>query len=388
MESFDNTEIAFAAKSDKDLQWSYRLFKMIGKSWLVKAGNVAQKVAFALRLPVKGIIRRTIFKQFCGGETINECDGKIADLGKFNVGTILDYSVEGKESEADLDQTKDEIIATIKKSKGNDDIPFAVFKPTGICRIDILEKVNDLEAKLTDVEKRDWDNAMNRVDEICKTAFDLDVPLFIDAEDSWYQDTIDRMVDAMMAKYNKEKAVVFNTLQMYRHDRLRFLELSHKKAKQEGYILGVKLVRGAYMEKERERADEKGYVSPIHKDKNATDVDYNLALVYMIENIDKIHFCAGTHNEESSLLLTKLMEKHQIDKTDKRIYFAQLLGMSDHISFNLAHEGYNVSKYVPYGPIKEVMPYLLRRAEENTSVAGQVGRELGLILKERSRRKA
>jgi len=388
MESFDNTEIAFASKSNKDLQWSFRLFKMIGKSWLVKAGNVAQKIAFALRLPVKGIIRRTIFKQFCGGETINECDGKIAELGKFNVGTILDYSVEGKESETNLDQTKEEIIATINKSKGNGDIPFAVFKPTGICRIDLLEKVNDNEANLTDTEQKDWNNALSRVDAICKAAYDLDVPLFIDAEDSWYQDTIDRMVDSMMAKYNKEKAVVFNTLQMYRHDRLKFLEVSHKKAKQEGYILGIKLVRGAYMEKERERAEEKGYPSPIHVDKNATDVDYNLALVYMVENINRIHFCAGTHNEDSSLLLTKLMEEHQIDKTDKRVYFAQLLGMSDHISFNLAHDGYNVSKYVPYGPIKEVMPYLLRRAEENTSVAGQVGRELGLILKEKKRRKA
>lgn len=387
MISFDNTEIAFASKSKKDLQWSYRLFKMIGKPWLVNVGGWFQKVAFALRLPVKGIIKRTIFKQFCGGESIKDCDAKIKHLGTFNIGTILDYSVEGKDSDEDLDSTKDEVIETIMTSKANDDIPFAVFKPTGICRTDLLAKANKGEAALTGQDAKDWEVVMTRLDDICKAAFDAGVPVFIDAEDSWFQDAIDRMADAMMAKYNKEAAIIYNTIQMYRHDRLEFLKQSHLKAQEGGYILGIKLVRGAYMEKEREKANDEGYPSPIQPTKEATDTDYNLALVFMLEHISQIHFCAGTHNEKSSQMLANLMDEYNIKPSDKRVYFAQLLGMSDHISFNLAHAGYNVAKYVPYGPVKEVMPYLMRRARENTSVAGQVGRELGLIIKEKKRRK-
>jgi proline dehydrogenase len=387
MISFDDTEIAFASKTDKDLQWSYRLFKMIGKPWLVKLGDGMQKFAFALRLPIKGIIKKTIFKQFCGGVSIEDCDEKISLLDKYQVGTILDYSVEGKESDEDLDNTRDEIIATIHKSRDAKAIPFAVFKPTGICRTDLLEKANVDEQSLKGKDKSDWEMALNRVDAICSAAFEADVPVFVDAEDSWYQDAIDRMVDTMMAKYNKEKAIVFNTIQMYRHDRLVFLKQSHFKAQETGYILGVKLVRGAYMEKERERAEEKGYPSPIQVDKEATDTDYNTALAYMAEHHSQISFCAGTHNEYSSELLVKLMEEYGISKSNKNVYFAQLLGMSDHISYNIAHAGYNVAKYVPYGPVREVMPYLMRRAQENTSVAGQVGRELSLIIKEKQRRK-
>ncbi|MEO9532923.1 MAG: proline dehydrogenase family protein [Crocinitomicaceae bacterium] len=387
MISFDNTEVAFASKSDKDLQWSYRLFKMIGKPWLVSIGGWFQKVAFALRLPVKGIIKKTIFKQFCGGESIDDCDEKIASLAKFKVGTILDYSVEGKEEEDDLDRTKDEIIATILKSKGNNDIPFAVFKPTGICRCDLLKKANKSVADLSKKDAADWGVVLGRLDEICEAAFDNDVPVFIDAEDSWFQDAIDRMADSMMAKYNKEKAIIYNTIQMYRHDRLAFLKASHELAKKEGYILGVKLVRGAYMEKEREKAAAEGYPSPIQATKEATDKDYNLALAYMIEHVNEIWFCAGSHNEKSAEVLMELMQKHGVANDDERIYFAQLLGMSDHISFNLSDAGYNVAKYVPYGPVKEVMPYLMRRARENTSVAGQMGRELSLIVKEKARRK-
>ena len=387
MLSFDDTEIAFAGKSDKELHWAYRLFKMIGKPWLVKFGNWGQKVAFAIRLPIKGIVKKTIFRQFCGGETIDECDAKISALGKYGIGTILDYSVEGMEEADELDRTRDEIISTIHKARDVDDIPIAVFKPTGICRTELLKKANAGEDHLSDSEKTEWQTVLQRLDAICKAAFDADVPVFIDAEDSWFQDAIDRMADSMMAKYNKEKAVVFNTIQMYRHDRLEFLKTSHEVAKNHHYVLGIKLVRGAYMEKEREKAEEEGYPSPIQPDKESTDLDYNRALEYMIEHIDRIHFCAGTHNEYSSIFLIELMEKHGIEKGDKRIYFAQLLGMSDHISYNLAHLGYNVAKYVPYGPVREVMPYLMRRAQENTSVAGQVGRELSLIIKEKKRRK-
>ena len=376
MISFDNTKVAFASKSDKDLQWSYRLFKMIGKPWLVSIGGWFQNLAFALRLPIKGIIKRTIFQQFCGGESINDCDAKIKSLAKFKVGTILDYSVEGKEEEDDLDRTKDEIIATILKSKGNKEIPFAVFKPTGICKCALLKKANKSEADLQGKDLEDWAVVLQRLDEICKAAFEADVPVFIDAEDSWYQDAIDRIADNMMEKYNKEKAIIYNTIQMYRHDRLAFFKTSHELAKKEGYILGVKLVRGAYMEKEREKAAAEGYPSPIQATKADTDRDYNLALAYMVENVKDIWFCAGSHNEESAEVLMKLMAEHKLPANDHRIYFAQLLGMSDHISFNLSNAEYNVAKYVPYGPVKEVMPYLMRRARENTSVAGQMGREL------------
>ncbi len=387
MISFDNTEIAFSGKSKSDLKWSYRLFNLMAKPWLVKAGKVATNVSFALHLPIKGMIKKTIFKQFCGGETINDCELKINQLAKYSIGTILDYSVEGKTSNEDLDKAKKEIIATINKAKSSDDIPFSVFKPTGIARFELLELTNDENAELSPEIKLELAAVIKRVDDICKAAFEADVPLFVDAEDSWIQDGIDRIVNSMMAKYNKGKVIVYNTIQMYRHDRLQFLKDSHQKAKENGYKIGMKIVRGAYMEKERERAQKMDYPSPIHKDKPSTDKDYDLAVKYCIENINDIAFCAGTHNENSSAKLAQLIDNHNISKTDKRVYFAQLLGMSDHISYNLSHLGYNVAKYVPYGPIVEVMPYLIRRAEENTSVAGQTGRELSLIIKEQKRRK-
>ena len=387
MISFEDTKIAFGGKSNSDLNWSYRLFKMMGKPSMVKFGKFATNIAFGLRLPIKGLIKKTIFKQFCGGETIEDCNQRIEDLGKFNIGTILDYSVEGKTSIEDLESTKNEIIATVHKSKAEQTIPFSVFKITGLSRFSLLEKVNNGLEHLSPEEAIEFEQVMGRIDQICKTAYEADTPVFIDAEDSWIQDAIDFITDSMMAKYNQSKAIVYNTLQMYRHDRLDFLKSSHQLAKSKAYILGVKLVRGAYMEKERERANSKGYKSPIQSDKASTDKDYDLALSYMVENIDEIAICAGTHNEKSSALLVELLEKHKIVKTHSHIYFAQLLGMSDHISFNLSHSGYNVAKYVPYGPIKEVMPYLIRRAEENTSVAGQMGRELSLIVKEKKRRR-
>lgn len=387
MISFDNTEIAFKYKSSKDLKRAYTLYKMVGKPWLVSFGKWITPIAFKLGLPIKGIIRNTIFRQFCGGETIDGCDDTIATLYKYNVGTILDYSVEGKIEEDDFDATCDEIVATLTKAKGNPAIPFAVFKVTGISRHSLLEKLNDPENELTDSEKREFADVVKRVDRICKYAHDSGTPVFIDAEESWIQNTIDRLAESMMKKYNTEKAMVYNTVQMYRHDRLDYLKEQLEVAKREGYKLGVKLVRGAYMEKERERAGVMDYPSPIQPDKVSCDNDFNTALKILVEELEYCAFCNGTHNEESSLYLADLMEQYNIEKTDRRICFAQLLGMSDHISFNLAHHELLVSKYVPYGPIKEVMPYLLRRADENTSVAGQTGRELSLISKEWRRRK-
>lgn len=388
MISFDNTEIAFKYKSNKDLKRAHFLFKLVGKNGLVRFGKSMVPIAFKLHLPIKGLIKNTIFRQFCGGETIDECDATIATLFNYNVGTILDYSVEGQTDEDSFDATKEEILRTIQKANGNKAIPFAVFKPTGLARFELLEKINDVDASLSFEEKQEFSRVFSRIEEICNYAHENSVPILIDAEHSWIQDAVDRIVESMMAKFNKEKCIIYNTFQMYRHDRLQYLKECIEKAKREGYKVGAKIVRGAYMEIERERAAEMNYASPIQPDKKTTDEDFNAAITLLIEEIEHTAICCGTHNEESSNLFASLIEKHQLPKKDNRLYFAQLLGMSDHISFNIAHHGYNVAKYVPYGSVKEVMPYLLRRAEENTSVAGQTGRELSLISKELKRRKS
>ena len=387
MISFDNTEIAFKSKSDKDLRKAYWLFKIVGNPSMVKMGKTMTNFSLKAKLPIKGIIKNTIFHQFCGGETIPDCANTIKQLGDFGIGTILDYSIEGKTSEEDFDATVKEIVATIQEAKNSKHIPFGVFKVTGISRFEILEKANPENANLSDSEQKELQAVINRVNIICKAGFDAGIPVFIDAEETWIQDTIDRVCVQMMKKYNLEKAIVYNTAQMYRHDRLAFLEKEIKEARDGNYFYGIKLVRGAYMEKERERAAQKGYPSPIQPTKDASDRDFNKALELIIDNIDVISLCAGTHNEDSSNYLADLITKKGLAKDDSRIYFAQLLGMSDHISYNLAFNNYRVAKYVPFGPIEEVMPYLLRRADENTSVAGQTSRELRLIMSERNRRK-
>jgi len=387
MKTFENTEIAFRSKNDADLNRAFWLFKIIGNPIIVKFGKWMTNFALSVKLPIDPIIKRTIFKQFCGGTTIQDCEQTIQQLSSFNIGTILDYSVEGKIKEEDFERTTDEIIATIERASKDTTIPYAVFKVTGIATFSLLEKANFIENELTENEKKSFASIVSRVDRICKSGFDCGIPVFIDAEESWIQDTIDRLAQTMMAKYNKGKAIVFNTIQMYRHDRLDFLVKVIHDSQVNGYHYGIKLVRGAYMEKERARATLMKYTSPIQPNKAATDKDYNKALSLILENFSNLSLCAGTHNEYSSELLTDLLKKFNLQKDDKRIYFAQLLGMSDHISFNLSSEGFNVAKYVPYGPIKEVLPYLLRRADENTSVAGQTSRELSLLAKEKARRK-
>lgn len=384
MISFDNTEIAFKSKTDKELKKAYLLFKVVASPFMVKMGSWF--AGPALSVGFKPLIKSTIFKQFCGGETIGECEHTIQLLAEYGVGTILDYSVEGETSEANLDATKNEIIATARKAAGNKNIPFCVFKVTGVARFEILEKVS-AGVTLSETEKIEWARVLQRVEEICREAEKANTPVFIDAEESWIQQAIDDMATEMMKKINIGKIIVYNTYQLYRHDRLAYLRNEIEKAKVQGYKVGAKLVRGAYMEKERKRAAEKNYPSPIQPDKAASDRDYNEALHYCVTHLDHVSICAGTHNESSSMKLVGLMKENNILPSDKRIYFAQLLGMSDHISFNLANAGYNVAKYVPYGPVKDVLPYLIRRAQENTSVKGQTGRELGLIIKERQRRK-
>jgi len=384
---FDDTKIAFKIKSNADLKRAYWLFRIIGSPFMVKTGKLFMIVALKLRFPVSFLIRKTIFKQFCGGESIEECSKTIEALGDHQIGTILDYSVEGKTEEEDFDKTTEIIIQTIQKASNEDHIPFAVFKITGISKFSLLERASNDKDSLSENEELQLQKIEERINKICQAAHDLNVPVFIDAEESWVQDIIDQWAIDMMLLYNKEKCIVFNTIQMYRHDRLIYLQQCLKISKESNIRYGIKLVRGAYMEKERKRAEEHNYPSPIQADKKTTDRDYDLALDVILENIEVFSLVAGTHNEESSMKLAMSLKKYSIDKKDQRVYFAQLLGMSVHISFNLAHHGYNVAKYVPFGPVKEVMPYLLRRADENTSVAGQTGRELGLLKKELKQRK-
>lgn len=384
--SFDNTEIAFKSKSNNELTQSYLLFKAIGYNWLVKLGPPMVNGAFSIGLPIKGLIKSTVFKQFCGGESMDDCNNTIDQLYSYGVGTILDYSVEGEEKEESFNATATETLETITKAQNNPKIPFCVFKVTGLARFDLLAKVSAKE-KLTSTEESEWGRVKNRIHNICKTAHDNNVRIFIDAEESWIQPAIDDLAHDMMREFNLQKCIVYNTIQLYRHDRLAFLKTSFDDAVKYNYYLGLKLVRGAYMEKERERALKMGYPSPIQPDKASSDKDYNDALHFCIDHIDRINVCAGSHNEQSSMLLTELMAQKGLANNDQRIYFSQLYGMSDHISFNLSSAGYNVAKYLPYGPVKAVMPYLFRRAAENTSVKGQAGRELTLISREVARRK-
>ena len=382
MINFKETNSVFAHKSNRELKKSYYLFSILKYSYLVRIGSLLLKISFFLRIPIKKIIKITIFKQFCGGENIKDCNKKINDLYEFRIGTILDYSIEGKENESDFEKTKDEIIQTILFSAKNNKIPFTVFKITGLGRSSLIENASLDFKSLTHKDNLELNSVFNRVDEICKVASENKVSIFIDAEDSWYQDYIDEIVEKMIFKYNNEFPIVYNTIQLYRHDRLNYMKGLISICKSNDKFLGLKLVRGAYMEKERERALKKNYVDPIQKDKQSTDLDFSKAVEYCLKNIDFVSLCLGTHNEKSVLHLINLMTEYSLRKNDSRIYFAQLLGMSDHITYNLSEQGYNVAKYVPYGPIYEVVPYLIRRAEENTSVSGQTGRELSLIKKE------
>jgi proline dehydrogenase len=379
--SFQDTATAFAHKTDKDLGRARLLFRSFDYPILLKWGPGLAKIAVSLGF--KFVIKDTIFKQFCGGENIQECNHAIQQLAKSGIGTILDYSVEGEESELVFVSTAAEIKKTIDMAHGNASIPFAVFKVTGIIDSHVLEKVSS-NIELSESEQTLWDNGKARFFDICFHAQKNDVRLFIDAEESWIQLAIDQLAEQAMGEINTTKALIYNTVQLYRHDRLAYLK---DQIKTISGFLGFKLVRGAYMEKERARAIEFGYQDPIQPNKESTDRDYNEALKFCIENSDKVSICVGTHNENSSMLGVQLMLEKGLDKTDTRVYFSQLLGMSDHISFNLSHSKYNVAKYVPYGPVNAVIPYLTRRAQENSSVAGQMGRELGLIDTEIKRRR-
>jgi len=383
---FEDTATAFALKTDSELERAYFLFKMIANEPLVRIGTAMTNFAIKAKLPVEGLIRATVFDHFCGGVNEEDCQPIVDKMFQKGVCSVLDYSVEGQEGDDPLDSALEKILKILDFVKEKDAIPFAVFKPTGFGRFALYQKVGEGKA-LTKAETQEWQRVINRFDKACKKAYDLDVSLLIDGEESWMQDAADQIVEDLMRKYNKKKAIVFNTLQMYRWDRLDYLKELHKKAKADGFKIGMKVVRGAYMEKENERAEEEGYPSPICASKEITDENFDKAVSYMLAHLDEIALFAGTHNETSSYRLIELMKKASVANNDSRVWFGQLFGMSDHISFNLANRGYNVAKYLPFGPVRDVMPYLIRRAEENTSVAGQTTRELDLLKKEKKRRK-
>lgn len=381
-----NTEIAFARMSDGELQQAYWLFKLISNPFLVKCGPILASLSLKMRLPVRGLIKSTFFGQFCGGESIEECLPRVEGLHGDGVGTILDYASEASNSEDDFDRVVAETKRTIDLAAGNPGIPFAVFKPSGIARFDLLEK-KDRHLDLSLSEREEFSRIEGRFEILCSYAFEKGVRLLIDAEESWIQASIDQIVRRMMQAYNQISPIVYNTFQMYRRDRLDYLRQCYGDAAAGNYYLGVKLVRGAYLEKETSRAKRLFYKSPLHASKEATDQDFNLALRFCVEHRDRIALCAGTHNERSTKILSQLLDEYSIDKGDKGFYFAQLLGMSDHLTFNLAGTGHNVCKYVPYGPLDYLLPYLSRRAEENSAIKGQAGRELSLIHAEIKRRR-
>jgi len=401
--SFDNTELAFQYKSDQQLKKARFLFSLMGKPWLVKLGTKLAPWSIKARLPVRGIIRSTIFSQFVGGETLQETARVAKRLSEFHVQVILDYGVEGKEGEENFDHACDEFINVINYASTQPNIPFMSVKVTGFARFGLLEKldqmmhvnegtlmkrylkaVDDLPAD----EKEEWHRVRHRMMRICDTASQKKIGVLVDAEETWIQDPVDALTILMMDTLNKGKVVIYNTLQHYRHDRLQFLKECYTASVERKFILGAKLVRGAYMEKERKRATEKNYPSPIQPDKEASDRDYNAGVKFCIDHLDNIALIVASHNEFSNLYATQLLQEKGLPLNHPHIHWSQLYGMSDNITFNLAHAGCSVSKYLPFGPIRDVIPYLMRRAQENTSVKGQTGRELGLIKKELLRRKA
>lgn len=396
--SFDDSKTAFAYKSDKELKNARFLFSSMNRSWLVKLGIWAAPIALKWGLPINGLIRKTLFRQFVGGETLEQTAPVVQNLARYNVKVILDYGVEGKEGEENYEHAMEEFIRVIRYAATQPNIPFMSIKITGMARFGLLEKLDyhaqyertirgeiSLEA-LNDSEKAEWKRLLFRLQKICEVAAELKVGVLVDAEETWIQDPVDALVTQMMQQFNENEALIYNTIQLYRSDRLQYLKDANAFAMEGNFIMGLKLVRGAYMEKERNRAGEKGYSSPINEDKEATDKEFNAALEYCIDPNHNIFTLVGSHNEYSNKLATDLIGKFDLSKDTARVHFSQLYGMSDNITFNLAKGGFSVSKYLPFGPIKDVVPYLMRRAEENSSLGGHTGRELSLIDAEMKRR--
>lgn len=383
--SFDDTATAFAYKSDKELKKARFIFSVMRRSWLVKLASLLAPWALKAGLPVKGLIRRTVFDQFCGGESLAEAARTAQKLEPFRVGVILDYGIEGAEGEENYDRVVKEFQKAITHASEEPNIPFISLKLTGFARVALLEKIA-ATGRLAEEEQQEFERVRQRIRTICEFAAGKNIGVLIDAEESWIQKPVDLLADEMMQSCNRDKVIVYNTFQLYRHDRLAFLKRSYEKAVEGRYILGAKLVRGAYMEKERKRSGDRNYPSPIQPVKAATDMDYNAAVCFCLDHLDDVAVFIGTHNEKSSMLGARILYERGLPYHHPHVHFSQLYGMSDNITFNLAKAGYRASKYVPYGPVKDVMPYLIRRAEENSAISGQVSREQLLITREWKRR--
>jgi proline dehydrogenase len=383
---FSNTEFAFAHLSDAELKKSAWLFRMMNFRWVVRYGSRMGLWAIENNLPLaETVVRSTIFEQFVGGATLLDCNPVIDRLAANKVQTILDYGAEAKESETDFNSVMNENIRAIDFASRSGSIPIISTKITGLARFELLEHIQNART-LTPAELLEYRNALKRIDAICYHASRKGVAVFIDAEETWIQDAIDHLVWLMMKRYNRERCVVYNTFQLYRKDRLQFLTECYDRAHMAGFILGAKLVRGAYMEKEAERAATMGYENPINPDKVATDDSYNMALRFCFNHIEKIAICNATHNAESLRLQAEIMAEKGIPADHPHALACQLYGMGDNLTFNLAHAGFRVGKYLPYGQVREVVPYLIRRANENTAVSGEVSRELGYVMQEIKRR--
>tara|TARA_B100000678_G_C18200201_1_gene499161 strand:- start:195 stop:1394 length:1200 start_codon:yes stop_codon:yes gene_type:complete len=383
---FNDTATAFRLKSDMEINRAVLLFSVMGTPSLIKPGIGLTKFALKAKLPITPIIKNTIFDQFCGGITIDDCKPVMDQMDEVNLSSILDYSVEGKKNEAEFDSAYNVKLELIELAREESEVPFAIFKPTALGRFKIWHKVSS-RVSLSDKEKEEWERVQQRVEGLCEKAHKLKVRLYADAEESWMQEAADLLMEKMMARFNKEEALIFNTFQCYRWDRLEYIKELHAKAKEQGFKIGAKIVRGAYMEKENKRARKRGKKSPICKSKEATDVNFNSVMGYCLDHLEDFSVFIGTHNEISNYLALQILEDKGIAKNDQRVWFSQLYGMSDQISYNLAARGYNTAKLVPFGPVKDVVPYLLRRAEENSSVKGQTSRELNLLSREKERRK-
>ena len=385
--SFEDTQIAFASKDRAYVRKAYLLFASFNLPWLVRVGSLMTLWLLRAHIPlIKWAVKKTVFDHFCAGESISECASAVEELNRSGVKSILDYSVEGEKSEAGFEATAKETLATIDWGLRHSAIAFSVFKTTGVARFGLMEKLQSA-APLTDLEKAEWERAKDRVGRICQRAADVNGRVLIDGEETCIQKVIDALAEEMMARHNRGRVVVYTTYQMYRTASLGNLKVGLSTAQSGGYQLGAKLVRGAYMETERKRARELGYPDPIQPDKAATDADYDAAILFCLDHLDQVALCAGTHNEESCQLLAQELERRGIHPANQRVFFSQLYGMSDNISFNLAKAGFCVAKYLPYGPVRSVMPYLIRRAQENSAIAGQGGREFRLLQRELLRRK-
>lgn len=386
MLDFNNTEIAFSSKSKRELNNAYMLYTVMKYPWIVKLGKYASQIAIKIHFPLGWIVKPTLYKQFVGGETLQECKKQVDYLQKYNVKSTMDFSAEGEQTPKGILATFEETLRSIDNAKGNPNIAYAVFKPSTITRDEVLSKASEKREELSIDEVREFREFKERFMALCRRAYDNDVRILVDAEDYCFQDAIDELTDQAMREFNKERPIVFATLQMYRHDRMPYLHRILEDAESKGYYPGIKFVRGAYMEEERERAAKLGYPDPICADKPATDANYDAGVAFVIDHIDRMELFMGTHNEESNYRMAKLMDEKGIERGDKRIFTSQLFGMSDHISYNMADAGYNVVKYTPYAKVRYVLPYLIRRAEENTSVAGQTLRELTMLRTEKARR--